>query len=179
MRVSSIVLICVFATASATFAQEAAPGGDQFEYSATHPDLSGSDPHWLKDADNSCWVFDGYPSPGETVKWSGACKDGLASGEGTETFYLNGKFAERRTGTFTSGSLNGHGVAAVADGTTYDGEWRYGARQGHGMLKLPNGGKYVGLWPGQGVYTGADGHSCEAAVVRQSGELRVKASCPL
>jgi hypothetical protein len=100
------------------------------------PDLSGNDTHWIKDSSSNCWAADPDPSPGESITWTGACENNLLSGQGTLTWYINGKAVGRDEGTFKNGELSGHGRLSFADGANYEGEF-----PGKGVLTLPNGQK--------------------------------------
>jgi len=100
------------------------------------PDLSGKDPHWIEDKVIHCWAGNPHPQDGEAIYWSGACENGLATGEGTLTWLQNGKITGRDTGTFSGGILTGHGRITAVDGTAYEGEF-----PGAGVLTLPDGRK--------------------------------------
>jgi len=100
------------------------------------PDLSGNDPHWIEDKVIHCWAGNPHPREGEAIYWSGACENGLATGEGTLTWLQNGKITGRDVGTFKGGILSGHGKITAVDGTSYDGDF-----PGKGMLTLPDGRK--------------------------------------
>jgi hypothetical protein len=97
------------------------------------PDLSGRDPHWIKDAAKNCWAANPDPEQGERVTWTGGCSEGLLSGEGTLTWYLNGRLMGRDEGTFQNGELFGHGRITQAGGPTFEGEF-----PGKGVL-MPDG----------------------------------------
>jgi peptidoglycan hydrolase-like protein with peptidoglycan-binding domain len=104
---------------------------------------------WNRDGTN--WV----------ITWSGACTDGVATGQGTLEWNTTGGM-ERWTGTLQVGERQGRGVLVWADGARYDGDWRNGQRTGLGMTTYQDGGRYEGGWQsnrahGQGVRTGADG----------------------
>ncbi len=99
-------------------------------------DLSGNDPHWIKDTASNCWAANPDPSPGESIAWMGACEDGLVSGAGTLAWYLNGKLVGRDEGTFKNGELMGHGRISLSDGANFEGDF-----PGKGVLTLPNGQK--------------------------------------
>src|SRR3954470_16597647 len=105
-------------------------------WAQTAPDLSGNDPHWIKDNASNCWAANPDPSPGETITWTGACQNSLLSGSGTLTWYINAKAVGRDEGTFKNGELSGHGLLSFADGAFYEGEF-----PGKGVLTLPNGQK--------------------------------------
>lgn len=100
------------------------------------PDLSGRDPHWIKDAVRICWAANPHPEPGESITWSGPCENGLVSGEGTLTWYLNGQRAGRDEGSFKNGELSGHGRVTQENGASFEGEF-----PGKGVITLPDGKK--------------------------------------
>jgi hypothetical protein len=100
------------------------------------PDLSGRDPHWIKDAAKDCWAANPDPEVGETVTWTGGCSKGLLSGEGTLSWYLNGRLLGFDEGTFRNGELSGHGRINQTGGTSFEGEF-----PGKGVLTLPDGRK--------------------------------------
>jgi hypothetical protein len=100
------------------------------------PDLSGRDPHWIKDTAKNCWAANPDPETGESVAWTGACAGGLVNGEGTLTWYLNGRLVGRDEGTFRNGELSGHGRFTQANGASFEGEF-----PGKGVLMLPDGQK--------------------------------------
>jgi hypothetical protein len=100
------------------------------------PDLSGRDPHWIKDAVSNCWAANPHPEPGETITWTGACQNGLINGPGTLTWYLNGKAEDRDEGNFARGELAGHGRVSFPDGAVFEGEF-----PGKGVITLPDGRK--------------------------------------
>lgn len=100
------------------------------------PDLSGRDPHWIKDTVKNCWAADPDPQAGESVTWTGTCAGGLVNGEGTLTWYLNGRLFGRDEGTFKNGELFGHGRVTRAGGASFEGEF-----PGKGVITLPGGQK--------------------------------------
>ena len=100
------------------------------------PDLSGSDTHWIKDADKNCWAANPDPEPGESVAWTGECENGLVTGEGTLTWSIKGKVIGRDQGTFKGGELSGHGRITQTGGPSFEGEF-----PGKGVLTFPNGKK--------------------------------------
>ncbi|HXJ00492.1 MAG TPA: hypothetical protein VNH44_04670 [Micropepsaceae bacterium] len=109
----------------------ASPAGAQIV-----PDLSGHDPHWIKDPAKDCWAANPDPEAGETVTWTGGCESGLLSGQGTLTWYINGRLVGRDEGSFKGGQLSGHGRISFADGANFEGEF-----PGRGILTLPSGQK--------------------------------------
>ena len=66
MRILIIAAIAAAAVATPVLAQ---------------PDLSGRDPHWIRDDATGCWAANPDPEPFETITWTGQCTDGLLSGK--------------------------------------------------------------------------------------------------
>lgn len=122
MRLAILLLAALCAGAA-----QAAPAGGT-------PDLSGNDPHWIKDGRSGCWAGDPDPQPGESIVWEGACENDLVSGEGTLTWYRNGRISGRDIGTFKNGILSGQGTVMDVNGAVY-----VGAFPGAGILTLPDG----------------------------------------
>jgi hypothetical protein len=100
------------------------------------PDLSGRDPHWIKDEKSGCWAANPDPAPLESIVWTGQCVDGLASGPGTLSWYADGKLTGRDEGNFVRGELSGHGKITFADGASFEGEF-----PGRGVITLPDGSR--------------------------------------
>jgi len=115
------VLFCAAAAATPAIAQ---------------PDLSGHDPHWIRDDMSGCWAANPDPDPRESVTWTGQCTDMLVSGTGTLSWYLDGKLIGRDEGNFVRGELSGHGKISFANGANYEGDF-----PGRGVLTLPGGDK--------------------------------------
>lgn len=104
------------------------------------PDLSGADPHWIKDSASGCWAADPEPEPGESIAWSGACAGGLVSGEGKLTWYKNGRITGTDEGNFKAGEISGHARILRADGTSYEGDF-----PGAGTITRADGSKVPGV----------------------------------
>jgi hypothetical protein len=114
--------------------------------------------------DKGCKIANPDPKPGETVTWSGACKDGYAEGEGDMQWYLEGKPAGHYVGSLAHGALSGNGKLTLPDGTSYEGGWLNGKQEGKGTLKAADGGTYQGEWKngephGRGVMRSGSGES--------------------
>ncbi len=75
---------------------------------------------FLSDA-KGCQVWDSNPHQGESVTWSGHCKDGKADGEGRVEWIVDGKTISSAEGPFRDGRLNGHGVINYSNGTRFEG----------------------------------------------------------
>lgn len=84
--------------------------------------------------DQGCFVWNPKPGPDESVSWSGACVDGLASGSGTRQWRSGGKLGSRYTGTMLDGKEDGTGTLTYANGDHYDGEWHDGKPNGQGSF---------------------------------------------
>jgi len=100
------------------------------------PDLSGRDPHWIRDEASGCWAANPDPEPLESVTWSGQCTDMLVSGPGILSWYLDGWPIGRDEGNFVRGELSGHGKINFADGTSFEGDF-----PGRGVITLPSGNR--------------------------------------
>jgi hypothetical protein len=121
---------------------------------------------WQTDPKSGCTVWDPLPVPGETIAWTGGCRDGKASGSGVLEIFRTGALVERNegafvdgrqtgpgvrqnpsgryAGTFRDGLFDGEGVFAAPDGMRYDGEWKNGNLEGHGKLSFSSGLRYDG-----------------------------------
>lgn len=89
---------------------------------------------WIADA-NQCQVWNPFPAPGETVVWSGECKNGRISGPGSLTWSRNGRFSSREDGNFIDGKLQGEGSDTLANGDSYEGDYVDTMFQGFGVFK--------------------------------------------
>lgn len=122
---------------------------------------------WITDA-KGCKIANLAPQEGETVSWSGECRNGLANGEGTLTWFESGVKTEVYEGTMVDGYAEGRGTlrrggsAYVgefkqslqhgrgryedADGSWYSGEWSEGVPHGRGQMLTPDGKLLKGFW---------------------------------
>lgn len=119
------------------------------------------DSTWIADK-RGCKVANPFPRPGESITWSGECKNGFAQGQGLLQWYLNGQPDDRYEGNLEMGWAVGHGVLARTDGGKYDGEWKESMQHGNGRFEAPDGSWYEGQWKmgkphGQGQYRRPDG----------------------
>jgi hypothetical protein len=85
---------------------------------------SGMPPAWIADSRTGCKIWDPAPEPGESVQWSGGCKDGFADGQGTMQWLEKGKPGDRYEGDYRRGKRNGYGVVTFGNGKKLQGEWR-------------------------------------------------------
>jgi len=118
---------------------------------------------WISDAKSGCRVWNIYPEAGETMSWSGACRDGMADGRGVVQYSHQGKSGGRYEGDYKRGMLQGRGVYLFPSGSRYEGEFRDSQFNGQGTMSRADGGRsYVGQWSGdrpngQGTYTAPNG----------------------
>lgn len=118
---------------------------------------------WTADTRTGCKVWNPQPQPGETMTWSGACKDGLASGPGAVEWIENGLVTEHTDGVRVAGHLQGPGSLVSSNGDRFEGEWKDDRKNGHGTYTTADGARYVGEWKddrfdGQGTLTDARGN---------------------
>ena len=105
---------------------------------------------WLADSKSGCTVWDPLPVPDETVRWTGSCKDGKASGAGMLTIFKAGAQVERNEGEFVDGKQTGHGVRRNSDGR-YIGSFKDGLFDGTGLYVASTGMRYEGEWKGGNI----------------------------
>ena len=103
---------------------------------------------WMADARTRCKTWDNAPAPGDSGTWSGACKDGFASGQGTARYFVNGSPVARYEGEYRAGKRSGHGVFTSLSEPRYrfDGEWRDDSPNGQGTATLDTGQSISGNW---------------------------------
>jgi len=121
---------------------------------------------WIADAATKCQVWNPKPEPGETIKWSGQCSNGKATGNGVLQWYLNGKPVERYEGEMLDGKLHGTGTLVGKDGYRYEGDFRNNQIDGKGVQTWTRGDRYEGNWrdgkrDGKGIYTWPNGDRYE------------------
>ena len=80
-------------------------------------------PDWITTTNQPCKVWNPEPQPNESVTWSGACKDGLATGQGILRWTENGKPDVVYEGGYANGKRNGHGVMTTPEGQRVEGVW--------------------------------------------------------
>jgi hypothetical protein len=119
------------------------------------------DVSWIADK-RGCKVANTFPRAGESITWSGPCKDGYADGEGVMQWFLNGKEDDRYEGQISMGWAEGRGVLTKIEGGKYDGQWKHSVQDGNGRYDAPDGSFYEGQWKngkphGQGQYRRPDG----------------------
>jgi hypothetical protein len=100
---------------------------------------------WISDARTGCKIWNSNPTPGETIEWSGACTDGIASGRGVLQWYRQGEPSERYEGEVSDGKANGRGTLKT-DYAQYEGDWRDGLQNGSGVFTWANGSRLEAEW---------------------------------
>jgi hypothetical protein len=141
--------------------------------------------NWIAATETGCKVWNPAPAQGESIKWSGSCKDGKADGNGSLEWYKSSELQSTITGIMKDGRCaqncsvktkegdryvgemkdnlpHGKGVIARADGSKYEGESKDGERSGKGTLKFATGEVYTGEWQqgkmnGKGELVSANG----------------------
>ncbi len=135
----------------------------------------GAEGAWIKD-DKGCEHWNEAPKAGETVTWTGDCKDGKAEGPGERKWSLDGKLLqhdkkvpldegkvgdglweyliygadgkveESYSGGVLDGKEDGQGVLFVAKDGTYTGQFEGGEFSGLGRYVWSDGSTYRGQW---------------------------------
>jgi MORN repeat len=80
-------------------------------------------PNWITAKNKPCKIWNPQPQPNESVTWSGACKNGLASGKGVLHWTENGVPDAEFDGEYADGKRNGPGVIITPDGERTEGNW--------------------------------------------------------
>ena len=110
-------------------------------------------------AGDGCKVWNPHPANGETIRWTGGCKDGFVEGMGALEWQRGGKTYERDEGQWRGGrQMSG---SQVWPGGQYDGQLADGLPSGRGVLILGDA-RYEGLFlngkpNGKGTLTNASG----------------------
>lgn len=116
---------------------------------------------WIADS-NGCKVANPFPQAGESITWSGQCKNGTADGVGVLEWYIDGKATDRYEGKLSEGWAEGQGTLKRAEGGRYAGEWKHSLQDGNGRFDAADGSSYEGQWKagqphGHGQYRTPDG----------------------
>jgi hypothetical protein len=93
-----------------------------------------------------CRIVNPRPVEGESITWTGGCKDGYADGEGTEEWVLDGKVVEHYEGILVKGERNGLGYTQRDNGYQYEGSYLNGLADGQGTAKYTTGDRYEGTF---------------------------------
>jgi hypothetical protein len=115
---------------------------------------------WIADPGTWCKVWNPNPQGGESIKWSGACVNGVAQGRGSLQWFKDDRLLEQDDGEWQDGRQTGEGTQ-VWQGGRYEGQLREGEPDGHGVWTLPTG-RYEGEFRngkpnGKGALSNANG----------------------
>ena len=150
----------------------ASPASSTLAHDSAHEAMEPFGPNWLVAENQPCqlhiladfWRVDVVP---DEVTWSGSCMHKQAHGEGRAEWRAAGSSVTQVfVGSLHAGRPHGQGMFAWADGSGYEGEWRYGERHGQGVFTWPDGGRYEGNYAngrphGYGTWTTAGGERYE------------------
>lgn len=107
---------------------------DQLE-SYLHEKETEPEPYWLKiKGTPKCSVYNDNPKPGETVEWSGECKEGKAHGQGVLKWPTYEAY-----GTMIDGYLEGDAKLQFNNGTIFTGRMKKNAITGSGKWVYSSG----------------------------------------
>jgi len=95
---------------------------------------------WIVDKASGCGTSNPFPSPDESIKWFGDCRDGRLHGRGTLIWYRGSVETERNDGTFKDGELHGEAIITYPDGHIIVGQYTAGRRHGRFVTIKPDGG---------------------------------------
>jgi hypothetical protein len=125
--------------------------------------LAQADDIYIADQ-NGCKTWNQRPQPNETVRWSGACKDGFIEGPGTLQWFEDGKLTSVNQTTYIAGKSNGYAkFSNLKEKFTYEGDVLNGQSHGYGEFRnIQTGMSYTGeFWEdnlhGLGEMVFADG----------------------
>jgi hypothetical protein len=111
-------------------------------------------------AGDGCKVWNPSPAPGETIRWTGGCKDGFVEGMGVLEWQRGGATYERDEGQWRGGRQTGGGSQSWPRGR-YSGQIADSMPNGSGVLIVGDAryeGAFVNGKPnGRGVLTNAAG----------------------
>ena len=115
---------------------------------------------------NGCKVYNPMPQDGETITWSGQCRNGFADGKGTLDWFIKGQLEERYEGDLKMGWADGEGTYVSRSGVRYQGQWKNSLQDGKGTIQNADGSVYDGEWSkgkpnGWGVYRAPNGEVLE------------------
>lgn len=117
-------------------------------------------PDWYGEA--GCKIAKLEPAPaGDFVKWSGACKEGYATGAGVLEWSSWGQGERKLEATLVRGEVAGEGTLTSREGS-YIGTFKNGVPHGQGYFKytggkgLYEGGVANGTRDGKGIFISAD-----------------------
>jgi len=92
----------------------------------------------ITDTTTGCRVWNPNPQPNETIRWEGACENGLAQGKGRLQWLHDGALYETDQGEWNAGRQFGHGTQQWPLGR-YEGDIVDGEPNGRGALIMKSG----------------------------------------
>ena len=97
----------------------------------------------------------------KSIKWTGKCKDGYASGKGIAFIRMSTRKLDEYYGEMRKGKIYGYGKYKWSSKDVYEGEWKNNKLDGQGTYIWPDGSRYEGEWKngkreGQGKITWKD-----------------------
>jgi len=107
-----------------------------------HAQVQAQTGGWISDAKAGCRVWNPHPQPDESMRWSGACSNGLAQGRGAAQWFRNNLPFETDEGEWRTGRQAGYGTQIWPTGR-YEGELLDGEPHGHGTM-IVQGVRYEG-----------------------------------
>lgn len=134
-----------FAQTEAQTAQTpAAPAVKEFKQTV-YVQKEGTQTYFLASEGVGCKVFNPFPRVNETIRYEGACADGLAQGKGTTYWFTAGTLKEVSEGMYNKGKLDGLCDLRLVDSpVNYRGDCREGRPHGQGTMRYTDGNIYTG-----------------------------------
>jgi hypothetical protein len=96
------------------------------------------------DAKTGCRILNWDGVPDDSMSWSGGCKNKLAEGSGTLTWYQGGKKISNYTGMMKNGQPNGQGNFNYSNGHIAEGNFVDGELNGYAKLLMGPGRQLQG-----------------------------------
>lgn len=97
---------------------------------------------WMELANKAgCFIWNSALGKDEVVTWTGECKNGLAQGEGTQTWIwgTDQKHRSADVGMLVGGKRHGHWIVREGNGDEQEGSYVDGKRQGTWVTRWADG----------------------------------------
>ena len=143
---------------------------DENERLATIRNARKDEKLWVR-AKGSCRLYDSMSEGTLDIRWTGACKDDYASGDGIfQALGAEDRVLYQYEGSMVAGKRDGTGKVWWVGGDRFEGEYREGVRTGRGTYYWANGNWYVGdfqnnIRAGQGTFYWASGSRYQGSFV--------------